>query len=168
MKQTTNQKISNQPGLIFYVTNILTYCITNLLSYSFMKNKPNSEAYAETKSKSRRAGEPNFFTHQPIHSSAQSLFMQNKPNLPPNTPTKNAKDTNFTPIFHSLLQLFNHRRRTFTHKSQKIPAFCKFLTLTHLTPYTTKTYITFFIRIKAENKKMQNEPNLQKTMNYEL
>ncbi len=28
-------------------------------------------------------------------------------------------------------------------KSKKIPAFCKFLTLTHLTPYTTKTYITF-------------------------
>ncbi len=47
----------------------------------------------------------------------------------------------------------------------KMPAFCTFLLMTHLTPYTTKTYITFPLKIsRIENQEssienMQNEPN---------
>ena len=36
-----NEPNFTSPGLIFYVTNLLTYCVTNLLSYSYMQNEPN-------------------------------------------------------------------------------------------------------------------------------
>ncbi len=79
-----------------------------------------------------------------------SKILQNKPNFnqretrDERPTTKKCKTNPILPtIFHSLLQLFTSQLRTFTQKSQKKRAFCKFLTLTHLTPCTTKTYITF-------------------------
>ncbi len=80
-------------------------------------------------------------------------FMQNEPNLklPAIKNMKNKPNLNISatkiPLFLAswllcLLQFFTRQMQNFTKKSKKIPAFCKFLTLTHLTPYTTKTYTT--------------------------
>ncbi len=61
------------------------------------------------------------FTHQPIY-----FFIQNEPNLTTNAPTNHAKDTNFTTIIHSFLQLSIRQMRTFTKKSKKYPPFVLF------------------------------------------
>ena len=81
--------------------------------------------------------EPNLKTRATIN-------MKNKPNSTHNAPTKNANRANFTPISYSLLKIFTRLRQTFTQKLQKNRPFCNFLTLTHLTPCTTKTYINFY------------------------
>jgi hypothetical protein len=120
-------------------------CIENI------QNKPNSEAYAEPKAKSEFI---------PIHRERAG-----KPNL----------QTLMYLRYRKSLQLVTRRRRTFTHKLQKMRAFCKFLTLTHLTPYTTKTYIKFYLpkAVLPQNtvhglRNIQNEPNFIQTMNNEL
>jgi hypothetical protein len=65
------------------------------------------------------------------------------------------------------LHICTRQMRTFNQKCKKIRAFCKFLKLTHLTPYTTKTYITFSppkygSRVtRDESRLMQNKPNFK-------
>ncbi len=122
---------------------------THLFIHFFMQNKPN-------------------FNHRHTQYDIRNtrLFMQNEPNFTPNAPTKHAKDTNFTPIYHPLLQLSSRQMRTFDQKCKKIRVFCKYLTLTHLTPRTTKTYINILPQNtshgprETSDEKMQNEPNL--------
>ncbi len=97
----------------------------------------------------------NSFTHQPI-----LFFMQNEPNFTTNAPTKHEKYANFTPTFHSLLHLLTNITRTFTQKSKKMREFCHFLTLTHLTPYTTKTYIKFYLPKAVSPQNTLQERNL--------
>jgi hypothetical protein len=96
----------------------------------------------------------------PFASFIQS-FMQNEPNF-------NRKSTI---EIRKSLHLFMRIRRTFTQQLQKIRAFCNFLILMHLTPYTTKTYMAFlpqntnYPSRNARYKKMQNEPNLAPSPN---
>ena len=63
--------------------------------------------------------------------------MKNKPNFIHNAPTKHAKNAIFTPIFPK-------KNTNFSKKSQKIPALCQLLKLTHLTPCTSKAYINIY------------------------
>jgi hypothetical protein len=106
---------------------------------------------------------------------------ENEPNFTPNAPTKHAKDTNFTHLFHSLLQLFTRQMRTFANiylpkaeKLKKMHNFCNFVILTHLTPCTTKTYKTFHPALRSTGHKrrvtikMRNEPNSSSTSERSL
>jgi hypothetical protein len=74
------------------------------------------------------------FTHPLIH-----FFMQNEPNFKTRKPNKQENGVVF--YYH----LFQKNHQLFKKKSKKIQknALCKFQTLTHLTPCTKKTYITF-------------------------
>jgi hypothetical protein len=63
----------------------------------------------------------------------------------------------FPPIFQSLLQLYTRKMRTFHHNLQKMRAFCKFLKLTYLTPYTTKAYKTFSLGIPFTFHEMRDK-----------
>ncbi len=82
-----------------------------------MQNEPKSEAYAEPKAKSRRAGEPNYnlpinsFTHILIH-----FFMQNEPNLNISA-TKNCLDIASCLLY--LLQLFTRQMQNFQKITKK-------------------------------------------------
>ncbi len=123
-----------------------------------------------------------------------SRFIQNEPNFTHKAPTKHAKDEDFTHIFskkntkyYEILQnnpkiysqkvyilitfstLFPSFSITFTRFSALFVLFSNFLTLTHLTPCTTKTYITFYPKIHftrgiythlVRREKMKNKPNL--------
>ncbi len=101
--------------------------------------------------------------------------MQNEPNLPTLMYIRYRTSTTEK---RKSLQLVTRQRRNFTHKLQKMRDFCTFLTLTHLTPYTTKTYIKFYLPkavlpgntlhfsqdtskefYPPKAEKMQNEPN---------
>ncbi len=91
-----------------------------------------------------------------------TINMQNEPNFNPTI------ILNFG-IHPTGANLFTRIIRTLPQKTQKIRTFCKFWTLTHLTPCTTKTYITFHPRIHSTRRvyppslwreKMQNKPNL--------
>ncbi len=96
---------------------------SHLTRYKKMKNKPNLKSSTIEYQKSCIEN------------------MQNEPNFTTNATAKHAKHANFTPISYYLLQLSIRQMRTFTKNSKKIPAFCTFLTLTHLTPCIKKTYI---------------------------
>jgi hypothetical protein len=88
-------------------------------------------------------------------------FIQNEPNF-------NHTFSNILTRIMRLLQLFIRLMRTFTQKLKKMRNFCKLLKLTHLTPCTTKTYITFYHKIPLTSEiytqfwrkeKIQNKPN---------
>ena len=83
-----------------------------------------------------------------------------EPNFKSNAPTKHAKDTNFTQISQSLLQLSIRQMPAFTQKCKKIRNFCKYLKTTHLTLYTTKTYIRFFLPKAVLPQNTLHERNL--------
>ena len=56
--------------------------------------------------------------------------------------------------FHPQLFLRNtQKKRELFQKNQKMRAFCKYLKTTNLTPYTTKTYITFHLRYRVSRIK---------------
>ena len=99
-------------------------------------------------------------------------ILQNEPNLQNLHASRHRKNTQKAQILHPLLQIFTRLRR---QKLIKIRAFCKYLTLAHLTPCTTKTYIKFYLTkaVSPQNtlhtsrapryKKMKNKPNFQPT-----
>ena len=101
----------------------------------FMQNKPNLTNEGNKLKAPPKAAQLN------NQSSIITNQLKGEPNFTPNATTKHANRANFNPISHSILQLFTQLRSTTPQKLQKIPAFCNFLTLTHLTPCTTKTYI---------------------------
>ncbi len=93
--------------------------------------------------------------------------MQNEPNFTTNAPTNHANDADFTPNFSSEIP---KKMQNIPKKSKIIKknALCKFQSLIHITPYTTKTYITFYPKTPLTGglyppslwpEKMQNEPN---------
>jgi phage portal protein BeeE len=105
------------------------------------------------------------FDHIPIHSSTRSpihSFMQNKPNFKTsrieyqescienmqNEPNFYIQATDQTrkqcKFYPKLLQLFNRQMRTFAQQMKKIRNFCKFLKVTHLTPYISMAYINIY------------------------
>ena len=129
--------------------------------------------------------------------SARGHNIQNEPNFTHKAPTKHAKDEDFTHIFpkkiriitkyckitqsftlkkciflitfYTLSLLFLLLLLSFLHFSILFVTFSKSWSLTHLTPYTTKTYITFspqnthllinsYSHISIHSF-MQNEPN---------
>ena len=102
-----------------------------------------------------------------MHAGKITKNMQNEPNFNPNAPTKNANNANFTQIFHSLLKLSNRLRRLFLNNCKKMRNFCTFLTLTHLTTCTTKTYITFCPKMpfgrQATNPERREKKNEKRT-----
>ena len=115
----------------------------------------------EAKRRSRQSGkQTQFYSQRPLaHITKRatghgSRFIQNEPNFThnaswPTSPngsrvTIHPKRTQFYPQFFILfLQLFTRQMPTFPKKSQKMRIFCNSVTLTYLTPCTTKTYITF-------------------------
>ena len=56
-------------------------------------------------------------------------------------------EPNFTPNFSSTQEFTRRKTHAFTKKCKKMRAIRTFLTLTHLTLCTTKTYINFFTEI---------------------
>ena len=89
-------------------------------------------------------------------------FMQNEPNSQSyqvsKAPTNHANAAILFPTF-----VYCYFKKS--QKLQKMRAFCNFWTLTHLTPSTTKTYITFSHQSTnhpsriTRYKNMQNKPN---------
>ena len=116
---------------------------------------------------------PNFTltAHMPYTPNAQrapgheSRFIQNEPNFIPNASTKHENAANFTHIFSKKNKNFSKIIEKI-QKIQKMRIFCNFLTMTHLTPCTTNTYInispknTYHPSRNTREEKMQNEPNL--------
>ena len=84
---------------------------------------------------------------------------KNEPNLTPN----------FSSTLPPIYSFTRRKARTFAQKTKQMRDFCNFQTQTHLTPCTTKAYITFHPKIPftrgvyppfVRREKMQNEPNL--------
>jgi hypothetical protein len=104
--------------------------------------------------------------------------MKNEPNF--NTPNKSKRHPAMPDSTNNQLSLINNqweapifhkKTRTFQKKSkkiQKIPkihtlhTFCNFLTLTHLTPCTTKAYITFSTKNTLQGRDSQTVPLAKK------
>ncbi len=86
------------------------------------------------------------------------LFIQNKSNSNRNSTIENPKS----------LRNFPKKTPTFQKKYKNIQkyAFCKFQTLTHLTPYTTKTYITFSPKYGSRATGHERRINMQNETNF--
>jgi hypothetical protein len=92
------------------------------------------------------------------HQMRDNIKMKNEPNYI-------TENRNSEIVIRKSLTIHYAQNANFSKKIQKKHAFCKLLTLTHLTPYTTKTYITFRqgIRFPALSK---IEGTLQKIRKY--
>ena len=121
----------------------------------FMQNKPNFNLRAtRDKRRLKMQNEANF-TPQNVEAKRMSQIRRRRSSGGQN-------EANFTPNF---LQISNRLRRLLLKKTKKTRNFCKLLILTHITPYTTKTYVNISPQNtghgprETSDEKMQNIPN---------
>jgi hypothetical protein len=110
---------------------------------TFTQKYPKKRALLHLFTRLRRTFIPVFCKRLRVSS---HLSRPNRPPSPKNYAIRNKtnpKQTQFYPNFPFSFAIIYPPKAAFPQKMQKISAFCNFLTLTHLTPYTTKTYITF-------------------------
>ncbi len=126
---------------------------------------PLQTRHAEPKAKSRRAGakQTQFHQHHPYAHLAIRItghwsrvtINENEPNSSLYMCPKHQNTGKFYHVFFAfsllLFTFFLILLLSFLHFSILFVTFCNFWTLTHLTPYTTKTYKAFHTRIPIPN-----------------
>jgi hypothetical protein len=162
-----SQKMQNKPNLKTSTIEYQESCIEN------MQNEPNSSSTSERREtndeKRKMQNEPNFTPPGLVFCATNLLtycvtnllsysYIQNKPNLN-QRPTRFARPNRQTlKILLPFFPIIYPPKAAFQKKSKIIQknAFCKFLKLIYLTPYTTKTYITFHTTIPITLHEMQD------------